>query len=141
MSLPLNWMVLLFFLFIIAVLIIIFALNSKFKWRMIANNLEEKVEKLNTKLSSSPDIITDFSESIIEIKEELSDRQFEIFMLTFEGRSSKEIAEKINLAPNTIDSIIKEICKLLGVKKRNQLGSVFFTKLKDKIGLESFLEI
>ena len=134
-------MVLLFFLFNIAVLFIIFALSSKFKWRMIANKLEIKIEKLNNQLSSSPNIKADFKESIIEIKEKLSERQFEIFILAFEGFSSKEIAEKINLAPNTIDSNIKEICKKLNVRKRSQLGSVFFSRLKEKIGLGSLLEI
>lgn len=137
MSLPLNWMVLLFFLFNVAVLIIIFTLNSKFRLRMTVKNLEEKIEKLNFKLSASSDIKTIFNETIKEIQNKISKRQFEIFMLTVKGLSSKEIAEKINLSPNTIDSSIKEICKTLEVKKRSQLGALIFSKLKKRIGLES----
>lgn len=141
MSLPLNWMVLLFFILNASILFIIFVLNSKFKWRMITNELEAEVERLNKKLSTSPSIEKDFAEALEDIKEKLNTRQFEIFMLNFEGYSSKEIAEKINLSPNTINSHIKVICKNLGVKKRSQLGNVFFDRLKEKIGLESLLEI
>ena len=132
MSLPLNWMVLLFFLFNVTVLIIIFTLNSKFRLRMSVKALEEKIEKLNYKLSTSPDLKADFIEAIKEIREKISERQFEIFILTVEGFSSKEIAEKINRSPNTIDSSIKEICKTLEVKKRSQLGAIIFNKLKVK---------
>lgn len=141
MSLPLNWMVLLFFLFNVAIVIIIFAINSKFKWRMIANNLEFTVAKLKSEISSSPNFKEDFTEAIKEIKEKLTERQFEIFLLIVEGLSSKEIAKIINLAPNTIDSNVKDICKNLKVKKRSQLGAIFFNKLKEKAGLEKLLEI
>lgn len=141
MSLPLNWMVLLFFLFNVAIVIIIFAINSKFKWRMIANNLEFTVAKLKSEISSSHNFKEDFTEAIKEIKEKLTERQFEIFLLIVEGLSSKEIAKIINLAPNTIDSNVKDICKNLKVKKRSQLGAIFFNKLKEKAGLEKLLEI
>lgn len=141
MSLPLNWMVLLFFIFNASILFIIYVLNSKFKWRMITNELEAELERLNKKISSSPSIKKDFAEALKEIEEKLNTRQFEIFILSIEGDSSKEIAEKVNLSPNTINSHIKAICRNLGVKKRSQLGNVFFDRLKEKIGLESLLEI
>ena len=141
MSIPLNWMVLIFFLFIAAVLFIIYVINSKFWWRMRANDLEAELQKLTKRLTSSPDIKVDFNEAMEEIKERLTTRQFEIFIHTVEGLSSKEIAELLNLSPITVDSHIKEICKNLDVNKRSQLGSVFFNKLKEKIGLESLSEI
>ncbi len=141
MSLPLNWMVLLFFIFNASILFIIYVLNSKFKWRTITNELEAEAERLNKKISSSPSIKKDFAEALEEIEEKLNTRQFEIFILSIEGDSSKEIAEKVNLSPNTINSHIKDICRNLGVKKRSQLGNVFFDRLKEKIGLESLLEI
>lgn len=141
MSLPLNWMVLLFFIFNASILFIIFVLNSKFKWRMITNDLEAEIERLSKKITSSPSIKKDFTEALEEIESKLNTRQFEIFILSIEGYSSKEIAERINLSPNTINSHIKTICRNLEVKKRSQLGNVFFDRLKEKIGIESLLEI
>lgn len=137
MSVPLNWLVLFFFIIMAVIAILVYEINSKFKWRIRANELEDEVQNLKFRLSSSPDIKIDFNEAIAEIKEKLTTRQFEIFIHTIEGLSSKEIGEELNISPITIDSHIKEICKNLEVNKRSQLGGVFFNKLKEKIGLDS----
>ena len=141
MSVPLNWLVLFFFIIMAVIAILVYEINSKFKWRIRANELEDEVQNLKFRLSSSPDIKIDFNEAISEIKENLTSRQFEIFIHTIEGLSSKEIGEELNISPITIDSHIKEICKNLDVNKRSQLGGVFFNKLKEKIGLESIRNI
>ncbi len=137
MSVPLNWLVLFFFIIIAVIAILVYEINSKFKWRIRANELEDEIQNLKFRLTSSPDIKIDFNEAIAEIKEKLTSRQFEIFIHTIEGLSSKEIADKLNISPVTIDSHVKEICNNLNVNKRSQLGGVFFNKLKEKIGLES----
>ena len=140
MSVPINWLVLFFFIILTVISILVYEINSKFKWRIRANELEDEVQNLKFRLSSSPEIKVDFNEAIEEIKEKLTSRQFEIFIHTIEGQSSKEIAEILNLSPITIDSHIKDICKNLDVNKRSQLGGVFFGKLREKIGLESLLK-
>lgn len=137
MSVPLNWLVLFFFIIMAVIAILVYEINSKFKWRIRANEMEDEIQNLKFRLTSSPDIKIDFNEAISEIKEKLTPRQFEIFIHTIEGLSSKEIADELNIAPITIDSHIKEICKNLDVNKRSQLGGVFFNKLKEKIGLDS----
>ena len=137
MSVPLNWLVLFFFIIIAVIAILVYEINSKFKWRIRANELEDEIQNLKFRLTSSPDIKIDFNEAIAEIKEKLTSRQFEIFIHTIEGLSSKEIADKLNISPVTIDSHVKEICNNLNVNKRSQLGGVFFNKLKEKIGLDS----
>lgn len=137
MSVPLNWLVLFFFIIMAVIAILVYEINSKFKWRIRANEMEDEIQNLKFRLTSSPDIKIDFNEAISEIKEKLTSRQFEIFIHTIEGLSSKEIGEELNISPITIDSHIKEICKNLDVNKRSQLGGVFFDKLKEKIGLDS----
>lgn len=141
MSVPLNWLVLFFFIIMAVIAILVYEISSKFKWRIRANELEDEVQNLKFRLSSSPDIKIDFNEAIAEIKEKLTTRQFEIFIHTIEGLSSKEISELLNISPVTIDSHIKEICKNLDVNKRSQLGGIFFNKLREKIGLDSLTNL
>ena len=141
MSLPLNWSIIFVFILLIILLLVVYELKTRVRWKKQANKLEDEVQNLRFRLSSSPGIKVDFNDAISEIKEKLTSRQFEVFIHTIEGLSSKEIAAKLNLAPITIDSHIKEIVKNLNVKKRSQLSGVFFGKLKDKIGLESISDI
>ncbi len=121
MSLPLNWLVLFFFIILAVVFFVVYEINSKFKWKERAFDFENEIQKLKIKLSSSPDIKIELNEVMDEIKKELTSRQFQIFIYTNEGLSSKEIADLINIAPVSIDSHIKDIIKKLNVKKRTQL--------------------
>jgi DNA-binding CsgD family transcriptional regulator len=141
MSLPLDWLVLFFFIILAAVFFLVYEINSKFKWRERAFELENEVQKLRNRISSSPSILLELNEVMKDIKKDLTNRQFQIFIYTIEGLSSKEIAEILNIAPTSIDSHIKEIVKKQNVKKRPQLAGVFFEKLKTKIGVESLSDL
>lgn len=141
MSLPLEWMVLFLFTMILVVLLIVFEINSKFKWKRIANDLDDANIKLRTKIAQIPTLKIELKEILGEIKTNLTIRQFQIFIYTIEGFSSREIAKKLNLSHRTVDSHIKEIIIKLKVEKRSQLSGVFFNGLKNKISSASMFEL
>lgn len=141
MSLPLEWMVLFLFTMILVVLLIVFEINSKFKWKRIANDLDDANIKLRTKIAQIPTLKIELKEILGEIKTNLTIRQFQIFIYTIEGFSSREIAKKLNLSHRTVDSHIKEIIIKLKVEKRSQLSGVFFDGLKNKISSASMFEL
>ena len=51
----------------------------------------------------------------------LSDREFEVFLLLGKGWGTKEIAQKMNLSPNTVESHKKNIKDKLSVKDASEL--------------------
>lgn len=141
MSIPINWLVLFFFIILAVIFLIVFEINSKLKWRARAYELEDEVQKLKNKLSASSNLKLELSEIAKDIKKSLSQRQFQIFMLTIEGLSSKEIANKLKLSARTIDSHIKEILDKFKLEKRTQLFGVFFNKVKTKVGIDYLTEL
>jgi DNA-binding NarL/FixJ family response regulator len=141
MSLPLNWMVLFLFISIAVVLLIAYEVYQKFKWKKLVFEHEDKIEVLKNQLAKSTSLKLQLNEITSEIKSLLSSRQYEVFVLTVEGLSSKEIAEKLHLSARTVDSHIKEIITKLELEKRSQMAGVFFDKLKVKSGVESITEL
>ncbi len=141
MSLPLEWMVLFLFIMILVVLFIVFEINSKFKWKKYANDLDDENIKLRTKIAQSPTFKIELKEILDEIRSNLTLRQFQIFIYTIEGYSSKEIADKLFLSARTVDSHIKEILTNLKVEKRSQLSGIFFDGLKNKIKSDSIIDL
>ena len=114
MSLPLEWMVLF---------------------------LDEDNIKLRSKIAQSPTLKIELKEILDEIRSNLTSRQFQIFIYTIEGYSSKEIADKLFLSARTVDSHIKEILTKLKVEKRSQLSGIFFDGLKNKINSDSIFDL
>ncbi len=51
MSLPVDWLVLFFFIILISIFILVFEIQSKFKWRDKAFKLEDEIHKLKTQIS------------------------------------------------------------------------------------------
>jgi DNA-binding CsgD family transcriptional regulator len=51
----------------------------------------------------------------------VSDRELEIIGLIIEGKSNKEIEDKLNISVNTVKNHIYNIYKKLGVNSRSQL--------------------
>ena len=141
MPLSLEWLVLLLFISILLVLLIVFEINSKFKWKRIANDFDDENIKLRTKIAQIPSLKIELKEILGEIKSNLTLRQFQIFIYTIEGFSSREIAEKLNLSHRTVDSHIKEILTKLKVEKRSQLSGIFFDGLKNKINSDSIFDL
>lgn len=136
MSIPLDWLVLIFFILLAMVFFIVYEINSKFKWRMRAHALEEEMNNLITKLDASTTLTDQINETLFEIKDKLTERQFEIFIYAIKGLPSKEIGEILSLTPATVDSHIKEILKNLNVPKRAQLSTYLFEILSKKTGIE-----
>lgn len=141
MSLSLEWSVLLLFFSILLVLLVVFEINSKFRWKKIANDLDDQNINLRAKLAQAPELKTELKQILDEIKSNLTLRQFQIFIYTIEGFSSKEIAEKLFLSHRTVDSHIKEILTKLNLEKRSQLSIIFFDNLKEKTNISSMFEL
>ncbi len=51
----------------------------------------------------------------------LSDREIEVFQLVGRGLNSREIAERLNLGPSTVDSYRARIKEKLGIKNAAEL--------------------
>jgi hypothetical protein len=85
MSLPLEWMVLFLFIMILVVLFIVFEINSKFKWKKYANDLDDENIRLRSKIAQSPTLKIELTEILNEIRSNLTLRQFQIFIYTIEG--------------------------------------------------------
>jgi len=140
MSIPLNWLVLFFFIILVVVFFLVYEINSKFEWRVKAFSLEDEIQKLKKQISDPTNLKEEFNIAINDIKEKLSLRQYQIFIHTIEGYSSKEIAKILHISPNTIDTHIKEIIKNLNVKKRSQLAGVFINKLGTRLNISLLRE-
>jgi DNA-binding NarL/FixJ family response regulator len=57
----------------------------------------------------------------VPFTDKLSDREFEIFQLFGNGLTTKEIANTLNLSPNTINTHREHIKKKLNIKSTNEL--------------------
>ena len=131
MSLPQEWLVFFFFVLIALALLMIYEIKSKFIWKSEAAKLQNENEILRAKIINPDRKYSEYELIIESIKRKLSVRQFEIFLFTIEGNSSKEIGDKLNIANTTIDSHVNEIKRLLGVGKRAQLANIVLHKLKN----------
>lgn len=132
MSLPQEWLVFFFFVLIALSLLMIYEIKSKFIWKSEAAKLQSENEILRAKILNPGRKYSEYELVLESIKRKLTIRQFEIFLFTIEGDSSKEIGDKLNISNTTIDSHVNEIKKLLGVGKRAQLASIILHKLKNK---------
>jgi len=132
MSLPQEWLVFFFFVLIALASIMIYEIRSKFMWKSEAAKLQNENEILRAKILNPGRKYSEYELVLESIKRKLTIRQFEIFLFTIEGDSSKEIGDKLNISNTTIDSHVNEIKKLLGVGKRAQLASIILHKLKNK---------
>jgi DNA-binding NarL/FixJ family response regulator len=132
MSLPQEWLVFFFFVLIALALLMIYEIKSKFIWKLEAAKLQNENEILRAKIINPGRKYSEYELVLESIKRKLTIRQFEIFLFTIEGDSSKEIGDKLNISNTTIDSHVNEIKKLLGVGKRAQLASIILHKLKNK---------
>jgi len=132
MSLPQEWLVFFFFILIALAVLMVYEIRSKFMWKSEAGKLQKENEILRAKILNPQGKYSEYELILEDIKQKLSARQFEIFLLTIEGDSSKEIGDKLNISKNTIDSHINEIKKQLGVEKRAQLASIVLHEFKDE---------
>ena len=132
MSLPQEWLVFFFFVLIALALLMIYEIKSKFIWKLEAAKLQNENEILRAKIINPGRKYSEYELVLESIKRKLTIRQFEIFLFTIEGDSSKEIGDKLNISNTTIDSHVNEIKKLLGVGKRAQLASIILRKLKNE---------
>lgn len=130
MSLSLPWLVLILFTAIAVVFVIIYEIRSKFKWKAQTFSLEKEIDKLKIQLADPENLQKEYNSTLQKIEKKLTDRQFEIFLLTVDGLSSKEVGEKLNVSSSTIDSHIKEIILNLNVEKRSQFAGVLLNELK-----------
>lgn len=130
MSLSLPWLVLIFFAVISAVFVLIYEIRSKFKWKEQSFYLEKEIDKLKRQVSDPDNLQKEYNSTLQRIEKKLTDRQFEIFLLTVDGLSSKEVGGKLSVTSGTIDSHIKEIITHLNVEKRSQFARVLLDELK-----------
>ncbi|VAX19292.1 hypothetical protein MNBD_IGNAVI01-1491 [hydrothermal vent metagenome] len=131
MSLPQEWLIFFFFILIALAVLMAYEIRAKFRWKSEAGELQKENDVLRAKIIYPEKKYSDYEVILEQIKQKLTARQFEIFLLTIEGRSSKEIGDKLNISNNTIDSHIIEIKKQLGVEKRSQLANVVLFELKN----------
>jgi len=131
MSLPQEWLVFFFFMIIAFAVLMVYEIRSKFMWKSEAGKLQKENEILRAKILNPKGKYSEYELILESIKQKLTARQFEIFLQTIEGDSSKEIGDKLNISKNTIDSHINEIKKQLGVEKRMQLASIVLNEFKN----------
>ena len=131
MSLPQEWIVFFFFIVIALSVLMIYEIQSKFMWKSEAAKIQKENEILRAKILNPEGKYSEYELILERIKQKLSSRQFEIFLLTTEGFSSKEIGDKLNISHTTIDSHINEIKKQLGVEKRTQLANLILQKVRN----------
>jgi len=131
MSLPKEWLVLFFFILIAFAVLMAYEIRSKFWWKSEVGKLQKENEILRAKIINPGKKYSDYELILEGIKQKLSVRQFEIFLLAIEGNSSREIGDKLNIAHTTIDSHINEIKKHLCVEKRTQLASIVLQEFKN----------
>ncbi len=133
MLIPLAWLVLFFFIVIAVVFILIYEVDSKFKWKEEANNLTQENLVLKNKKKDTSSLLEEYGKILNNLQKKLTDRQFEVFLYTIDGLSSKEIGDKLHIAPSTIDWHIKDIKTKLEVEKRSQFAGILIKELKQSI--------
>ena len=133
MLIPLQWLVLFFFLMIAVVFFLVYELQSKFKWKEEAGTLEKKNAKLKSKAKNRASLLDEYSLILEKLKKKLTERQFEVFLYTIDGMSSKDIGEKLHISPATIDWHIKDIKSKLNVEKRTQFAGILLNELKNSL--------
>jgi DNA-binding NarL/FixJ family response regulator len=106
---------------------------------MKALELEEQIQKLKRQLLSSSNIEQQIEDINKDLHTILTPRQFQVFVYIIEGQTSKEIAEKLNVASRTVDSHIEEILNKLNIEKRSQMGSAYLKMIENKFGVNSLL--
>ena len=105
-------------------------MRSKFKWKRQAFNLEKENDKLKRQVSAPNNLKKAYDNALHKIENKLIKRQFEIFLLTVNGLSSKEIEEEMNISAGTINNHIAEIMTRLNVEKRSYFSGILLTELK-----------
>ncbi len=133
MFIPLAWLVLFFFVVIAVVFILIYEVDSKFKWKEETNNLTQENLVLKNKKKDTSSLLEEYGKILNNLQKKLTDRQFEVFLYTIDGLSSKEIGDKLHIAPSTIDWHIKDIKTKLEVEKRSQFAGVLLNELKQSL--------
>ncbi len=133
MFIPLQWLVLFFFLMIAVVFFLVYELQSKFKWKEEAGTLEKQNAKLKNKPKDKASLLDEYSLILEKLKKKLTERQFEVFLYTIDGLSSKDIGEKLHISPATIDWHIKDIKSKLNVEKRTQFAGILLNELKNSL--------
>lgn len=135
MSLPQEWLVFYFFMIIALAVLMVYEIRAKFMWKLEVGKLQKENEVLRAKILNPNKKQSEYELILENINQKLSNRQFEIFLHTIEGDSSKEIGDKLNISHTTIDSHINEIKKLLGVEKRAQLASIVLHEFTNDKGI------
>ena len=130
MSISLPWLVLILFTTIATIFVIIYEIRSKFIWKEKAFQLGKEIDKLKLQVSDPENLQKEYNSTLQKIEKKLTDRQFEIFLHTVDGLSSKEVGGKLNVSSSTIDSHIKEMILSLKVEKRSQFARVLLDELK-----------
>ncbi len=133
MFIPLAWLVLFFFVVIAVVFILIYEVDSKFKWKEETNNLTQENLVLKNKKKDTSSLLEEYGKILNNLQKKLTDRQFEVFLYTIDGLSSKEIGDKLHIAPSTIDWHIKDIKTKLEVEKRSQFAGILLNELKQSL--------
>ena len=133
MFIPLQWLVLFFFLMIAIVFFVVYEIQSKFKWKEEVGTLQKKNINLKNKVQNKASLLDEYSLILENLKKQLTERQFEVFLYTIEGMSSKDIGEKLHISPVTIDWHIKDIKSKLNVEKRSQFAGILLNELKKSL--------
>ena len=131
MFVPLQWLVLFFFVMIAVVFFLVYELQSKFSWKEEAKILKEQNLILKNKTKNKANLLDEYSFILEKLKKKLTERQFEVFLYTIDGMSSKDIGEKLHISPATIDWHIKDIKSKLNVEKRSQFAGILLNELKN----------
>jgi DNA-binding CsgD family transcriptional regulator len=133
MFVPLQWLVLFFFLILAIVFFLVYEIRAKFNWKEEAHTLLEKNSKLKIKAKNKASLLDEYSAILENLKKRLTERQFEVFLYTIDGLSSKDIGEKLHISPSTIDWHIKDIKSKLNVEKRSQFAGILLDELKQSL--------
>ncbi|MCP5375412.1 MAG: helix-turn-helix transcriptional regulator [Rickettsiaceae bacterium] len=141
MFVPLDWLVLFFFIILVVIFVIIYEINSKFKFKSKTIKLEEEVQHLKNHIQMAPSLKEQLAIVLKDIKDKLTHQQYQVFIRTVEGLSSNEMATELNISPRTVDSHIKLIVDKFKVEKRSQIAGVFFDMLKEKIDVDDISEL
>ncbi len=137
MLIPLQWLVLAFFIVLAIVFFLVYEANSKLQWKEEVTILSNKNNTLKKKLKKGKNLNDEYDQILNNLKNKLTERQFDVFLLAIYGFSSKEIGEKLNVAPTTVDWHIKDIKEKLGVEKRSQFAGILLNELKISVKNEN----
>ncbi|MEE9430851.1 MAG: LuxR C-terminal-related transcriptional regulator [Melioribacteraceae bacterium] len=130
MFISLPWLVLFLFTVILTISILIYEIRAKTKWKEQTFILEKENDNLKRQVSDPNNLQKEYKDALHKIEKKLTKRQFEIFILTVDGISTKAIEEKINISSSTINSHINEIKLHLNVEKRSKFANVILLELK-----------